>query len=159
MIIKKNTCWKKQLKRDNIGQMGKSKRFVSLFWFCSLFLLIFAGFSGRSYKTVTAEQGFCCVFTKRHKTPIKAFRSLQVRWYDVAIMRSHGSGLLPNWVQLWLTSDLCLNPVWPWYVHMCTCWREGPAVLGCVCLDRVESKKKLYTISRTCVSNKWNQHQ
>lgn len=62
IMIKKNTCWKKQLKRDNIGRTGKSKICVSLLF---LFLFIFAGFSGRSYKTVTAEQGFCCVFTKR----------------------------------------------------------------------------------------------
>lgn len=57
---------------------------VSLFVFC-LVSVIFAGFSGGYSKTVTAEQGFCCVFTKRHKTPTKAFRflSLQVCWYDV----------------------------------------------------------------------------
>lgn len=70
----------KNLKRDNIGEIGKSKRCVSLFLFFPLVSVIFLPvFPGGC---VTAEQGFCCVYT-RHKTPTKAFRSLQVCRYDV----------------------------------------------------------------------------
>lgn len=72
-------------KNINTGEIGKSKRYVSLFLFFCLVSVIFAGFSGSYSKTVTAEQGFGCVFTKRYKTPTEAFRflSLQVCRYDV----------------------------------------------------------------------------
>lgn len=122
----RETFMKKNI--NNTGDIGKSKRCVSLFVFC-LVSVIFAGFSGGYSKTVTAEQGFGCVFTKRHETPTKTFRFLllQVCRYDVVLcdvvmMRPHACGLLPDWVQLWFSpgpgiarsgSDACT----------CMCWR------------------------------------
>lgn len=70
---------------NNICEIEQAREiFVSLFVF-HLVSVIFAGFSGGYSKTVTAERGFGCAFTKRHKTPTKAFRflSLQVCRYDV----------------------------------------------------------------------------
>lgn len=68
------------LKRDNIGEIRKKQEmhvslFVFFLWF-QLFLLVFSG------GCVTAGQSFCCVFTQRHKTPTKAFRSIRVHRYD-----------------------------------------------------------------------------
>lgn len=150
----KKTHVEKQLKRDIHEEehqqywwhRKKQEICVSLFVFC-LVSVVFAGFSGGYSKSVTAEQGFGCVFTKRHETPTKAFRFLllQVCRYDVVqcdvvMMRPHACGLVPDLVQLWS---------WSWYSSVqsgSVCMyvletSEGPVVSGWVHLRWLQELK------------------
>lgn len=146
---------------------------MSLFLFFCLVSVIFAGFSGGYSKTGTAEQGFCCVFTKRHKTPTKAFRflSLQVCWYDVVqcavmwwvvMMKPHALGLLPDRVQLWVSPDPGVSRS-GWGMCACMCWRPvkgqrsqaGSVSDGCKSWNSRE-KKNTQLVEYVCQINETN---
>lgn len=115
---------------------------MSLFLFFPLVSVIFAGFSGGC---VTAEQRFCCVFTRRHKTPTKAFRSLGVcrvcamMWRGEATRLGSVTGLAPGRGATRSGQDVCV------YVLKNS---EGPAVSAWVSgrAARVEIKKKIQLV-------------